>query len=35
MRRKLDDAVAANSAEGLSELLEGILTISAAWRQLR
>lgn len=34
MRRKLDDAVAANSAEGLSELLEGILTISAAWRQL-
>src|SRR3546814_7673491 len=25
MRRKLDDAVAANSAEGLSELLEGIL----------
>ena len=33
MRRKLDDAVAANSAEGLSELLEGILTISAAWRQ--
>lgn len=35
MRRKLDDAVAANSAEELSELLEGILTISAAWRQLR
>jgi flagellar protein FliS len=35
MRRKLDDAVAANSAEALSELLEGILTISAAWRQLR
>ena len=35
MRRKLDDAVAANRAEGLSELLEGILTISAAWRQLR
>ena len=35
MRRKLDDAVAANSAEGLAELLEGILTISAAWRQLR
>ena len=35
MRRKLDDAVAANSAEGLSELLDGILTISAAWRQLR
>lgn len=35
MRRKLDDAVAANSAEALSELLEGILTISSAWRQLR
>ncbi|MDK2760210.1 MAG: flagellar protein FliS [Sphingopyxis sp.] len=35
MRRKLDDAVAANSAEGLTELLEGILTISSAWRQLR
>ncbi|HWV61079.1 MAG TPA: flagellar protein FliS [Sphingopyxis sp.] len=35
MRRKLDDAVAANSAEALSELLDGILTISAAWRQLR
>ena len=35
MRRKLDDAVAANSAEGLAELLEGILTISAAWRHLR
>ncbi|MBE1528210.1 flagellar protein FliS [Sphingopyxis sp. OAS728] len=35
MRRKLDDAVAANSADALSELLEGILTISAAWRQLR
>src|SRR3546814_13001948 len=35
MRRKLDDAAAANSAEGLSELLEGIPTISAAWRQRR
>lgn len=35
MRRKLDDAVAANSAEGLTELLEGVLTISGAWRQLR
>lgn len=35
MRRKLDDAVAANSAEALTELLEGILTISNAWRQLR
>ena len=35
MRRKLDDAVAANSAEGLSELLDGILTISAAWREVR
>jgi flagellar secretion chaperone FliS len=35
MRRKLDDAVAANSADALAELLEGIQTISAAWRQLR
>ena len=35
MRRKLDDAVAANSAEALADLLEGILTISSAWRQLR
>lgn len=35
MRRKLDDAIAANSAESLGELLDGILTVSAAWRQLR
>jgi flagellar protein FliS len=35
MRRKLDEADAANSAEGLVELLDGILTISSAWRQLR
>jgi flagellar secretion chaperone FliS len=35
MRRKLDDAVATNSADALAELLEGIKTISAAWRQLR
>jgi flagellar protein FliS len=35
MRRKLDDAVTANSAESLTELLDGILTISSAWRQLR
>ena len=35
MRRKLDDAVAANSEESLSELLEGVQTISSAWRQLR
>lgn len=35
MRRKLDDAVAQNSAEALTELLDGILTISAAWRQIR
>lgn len=35
MRRKLDEAVAANSDEALSELLDGILTISSAWRQLR
>lgn len=35
MRRKLDDAVAENSAEGFEALLDGILTISSAWRQLR
>lgn len=35
MRRKLDAAVAANSAEGFAELLDGVLTISSAWRQLR
>lgn len=35
MRRKLDEAVLQNDAEGLTELLEGILTISGAWRQLR
>ncbi|AQA00757.1 flagellar protein FliS [Sphingopyxis sp. QXT-31] len=35
MRRKLDKAVAANDAEGLDELLEGIQTVSSAWRQLR
>jgi flagellar protein FliS len=35
MRRKLDEAVAQNNAEALTELLDGILTISAAWRQLR
>ena len=35
MRRKLDDSVAANSEADLSELLDGIKTISAAWRQLR
>ena len=35
MRRKLDDAVAENSAEALEELLNGIVTISSAWRQIR
>ena len=35
MRRKLDDAVAANDAEELDELLKGIVTVSSAWRQLR
>lgn len=35
MRRKLDEAIAANSEEHLSELLDGIGTISSAWRQLR
>ena len=35
MRRKLDNAVAANDAEELDELLKGIVTVSSAWRQLR
>lgn len=35
MRRKLDTAIADNSAEALDELLSGILTVSSAWRQLR
>ena len=35
MRRKLDDAVAANDAEELDALLSGIVTVSSAWRQLR
>ena len=35
MRRKLDDAVAANDAEELDALLNGIVTVSSAWRQLR
>lgn len=35
MRRKLDEAVSANSDIDLSELLGGIKTISAAWRQIR
>ena len=35
MRRKLDDAVAESSAASFGELLEGIQTVSAAWRQLR
>ena len=35
MRRKLDEAVPQNDAEALAELLDGVLTISAAWRQLR
>jgi flagellar protein FliS len=35
MRRKLDEAVAANSSDGLADLLDGVLTISSAWRQLR
>ncbi|MDR6833478.1 MULTISPECIES: flagellar protein FliS [unclassified Sphingopyxis] len=35
MRRKLDDAVAQNDGEALSDLLDGVLTVSAAWRQLR
>ena len=35
MRRKLDEAVAQNDADALADLLDGVLTISAAWRQLR
>ena len=35
MRRKLDEAVQTNDAQALSEILEGIVTISSAWRQLR
>ena len=35
MRRKLDEAVQQNDAQALSEILEGIVTISSAWRQLR
>ncbi|HZG31967.1 flagellar protein FliS [Sphingopyxis sp. YF1] len=35
MRRKLDKTVAANDADGLAELLDGIQTVSGAWRQLR
>ncbi|ALJ15841.1 flagellar export chaperone FliS [Sphingopyxis macrogoltabida] len=35
MRRKLDEVVAANDEAGLRDLLDGILTVSNAWRQLR
>ena len=35
MRRKLDKAVAANSVDDLGELLDGLKTVSGAWRQLR
>lgn len=35
MRRKLDEAVAANSEDMLTELLDGVLTVSAAWRKIR
>lgn len=35
MRRKLDEAVAQNDEAALGELLDGIQTVSAAWRQLR
>jgi flagellar protein FliS len=35
MRRKLDDAVAANDDVELDALLGGIETVSSAWRQLR
>lgn len=35
MRRKLDEVVGANDEAGLKDLLDGILTVSNAWRQLR
>ena len=35
MRRKLDDAVTANDEPILMELLEGVHTVSDAWRQIR
>lgn len=35
MRRKLDESVAQNDGEALADLLDGVLTVSAAWRQLR
>ncbi|MBB5704913.1 flagellar export chaperone FliS [Sphingopyxis panaciterrulae] len=35
MRRKLDEAVATNDVAALGELLDGIGTISIAWRKLR
>lgn len=35
MRRKLDEAVSQNDADALAGLLDGVLTVSAAWRQLR
>jgi flagellar protein FliS len=35
MRRKLDESVAQNDGESLADLLDGVLTVSAAWRQLR
>ena len=35
MRRKLDEAIAANHEDGFAEVLDGIRTIAEAWRQLR
>lgn len=35
MRRKLDEAVSANDEPVLLELLEGVHTVSDAWRQIR
>lgn len=35
MRRKLDESVAQNDGEALADLLDGVRTVSAAWRQLR
>ena len=34
MRRKLDEAIAANHEDGFAEVLDGIRPIAEAWRQL-
>lgn len=35
MRRKLDEAVTENSEDILHELIDGVNSVSSAWRQLR